>query len=58
MNRDTQSAWAYRQAKAQIFKSGVACCGTCGHRVKKGYTFCNHCGQRQKEVVQNVSEYE
>lgn len=42
-----QSAELYRIAKPQVMKSGVMCCGTCGHRVKKGYTYCNHCGQRQ-----------
>ena len=42
-----QPAESYRKAKAQVIKSGVTCCGTCGHRVKKGYTYCNHCGQKQ-----------
>ena len=37
----------YRMPKSQVIKSGVVCCGTCGHRVKDGYTYCNHCGQEQ-----------
>ena len=44
---DTQPAEAYRIEKKPVIKSGVVCCGTCGHRVKKGYTYCNHCGQKQ-----------
>lgn len=38
---------SYRDEKQQIIKSGVTCCGTCGHRVKDRYTYCNHCGQKQ-----------
>lgn len=50
----------FRIPKQQVIKSGVVCCGTCGHRVKDGYTYCNHCGQEQlpinkKEVVPNDS---
>lgn len=37
----------YRIPKQQVMKSGVTCCGTCGHRVKTKYTYCNHCGQAQ-----------
>ena len=37
----------YRIPKKQVMKSGVTCCGTCGHRVKNKYTYCNHCGQAQ-----------
>ena len=37
----------YRVPKKQVMKSGVTCCGTCGHRVKDKYTYCNHCGQAQ-----------
>lgn len=37
----------YRIPKKQVMKSGVTCCGTCGHRVKTKYTYCNHCGQAQ-----------
>lgn len=49
---------AYRIPKKQVMKSGVTCCGTCGHRVKDKYTYCNHCGQAQifinkKEVMQH-----
>lgn len=41
---------SYRLSKPQIIKSGVVCCGTCGHRVKDGYTYCNHCGQKQGKL--------
>lgn len=41
---------SYRLSKPQIIKSGVVCCGTCGHRVKDGYTYCNHCGQKQGNI--------
>lgn len=40
----------YRTPKQQVIKSGVVCCGTCGHRVKDGYTYCNHCGQEQISI--------
>lgn len=45
---------AYRFPKEQVVKSGVVCCGTCGHRVKAGYTYCNHCGQKQKTKIRRL----
>lgn len=46
----TLTAMKYREEKPQVIKSGVVCCGTCGHRVKDGYTYCNHCGQKQGKL--------
>lgn len=42
----------YRMPKEQVVKSGVVCCGTCGHRIKDGYTYCNHCGQKQISIYE------
>ena len=47
------TAMKYREEKPQVIKSGVVCCGTCGHRVKDGYTYCNHCGQKQGKLRSN-----
>lgn len=41
---------AYREPKPPIIKCKVVCCGTCGHRVKRGYTYCKYCGQKQGKL--------